>query len=291
MKEYADPRKRPEYALYQTQNEPFASEHYVEDARSFRGKEQTPPKKRKKKGRLSGGSAILLTVMITLLAFSLTLFTADLIGSGSGLRLYASLFQKASKTTSYYALYATHSEDMSVAYKNATVIREEGGAGYVMKEGDEYYVVLNVYAEESDAKKIAERKSNYGVLEIVVHDFNVKKQPSLSAAENTKDVYKEAYLALYEAANDLASGKYGKQDMLRALLASKEKVIAVEKNYAESIKGSEDSCAIEYKVILAEIRSAFENLEQNDEHAVADARYYAAMIIRSYALFSQKYFA
>ena len=79
--------------------------------------------------------------------------------------------------------------------------------------------------------------------------------------------------------------------MKRALLAFKEKVVTIENAYAETLMGTAETGAIEYKVILAEIRSSFENLERNDEKLVADARYYSVMIIRSYAQFTQKYFS
>ncbi len=232
-----------------------------------------------------------MTVMITLLCFSLTLVAADLIGSDTGINAYTSLFlKKKNNSAVYYAVYATKSEDMSISYKNAAVIRQEGGAGYVMKTGGVYYVVLNVYSEETDAKKVAERKSNYGISEIEILPFDIKKQPSLSAAENSKYLYKEAHKTLYEAANDLAAGNYQKEDMLRAVIQFKQKVVAEEAAFGESVRGKEDQVVIEYKVLLAEIRSAFENLEHNSDHLVSDARYYAAMIVRSVALFSQKYF-
>ena len=270
----------------------IASEHIVEDARSKPRERDSSVSPGKKKASYSKGKTIILTAMITLFAFSLTLIAADLIGSGGGIALYTNLFHKKNKThsVSYYAVYATHSADMSISYKNATVIREEGGAGYVMKESEEYYVILNLYDTIDKAKNVTERKANYGILEIKIPDFNVKKQPLLASAESSKDLYKEAYLTLYNAANNLASGKYQKEDMRRVLLAYKERVIAEETSYSQRIGGTEDTCSIEYKVILAEIRSAFENLEKSDDHLVSDARYYSVMIVRSYALFAEKYF-
>ena len=265
-------------------------EHFVEDART-KPRPDMPKEERSDKRKFSKGKTILLTVMITLLAFSLSLVAADILGNG-GIRLYTSLFNK-NKTgvVTYYAVYATHSTDMSVSYKNASVVREEGGAGYVMKEGDEYYVVLNIYDDEENAKRVSERKANYGIIELEVYDFDVEKQPSLADAEIGKDLYREAYLTLYQAANDLASGKYAKEDMKRALASTKQKVTTVENAYSEKVTGITDTPAIEFKVMLAEIRSSFENLEQNDERLVADARYFSVMIVRSYADFTRKYFS
>ena len=279
------------HSNYPFNGEIAPTEHFVLDART-KPRKDTPTHDNGEKKPFSKGKTILLSVMITILAFSLTLIAADLFGNSSGIKIYTSLFYKDNKNaTTYYAVYATHSADMSLSYQNAAVIRKEGGAGYVMKEGDEYYVILNVYEDEENAKSISERKANYGILEIKVYDFDIDKQPSLKAAENSKYLYKEAYVTLYQAANDLASGKYAKDDMTRSLLSYKEKVVAIENAYAESISGSIDTACIEYKVILAEIRSAFDNLEHNAENLVADARYFSVMIVKSYALFTQKYFS
>ena len=272
-------------AYYAKQNEEYA-EHFVEDARSANS---LPQKSKKGKRRFGKGVTVLLTAAITLLCFSLTLVAADLIGGGS-LSAYTTLFQRKSNRIAYYAVYATRSSDMSISYKNATAVREQGAAGYVWKEKEEYYVVLNVYDTKNAAEKVTERSKNYGVLKIEFPHFDSKKNPSLAAAEQSKDLYKEAYAALYDAANDLSAGKYQKEDMLRLISSYKQKVIAAEGAYAEKIRGAEDTASIEYKVILAEIRSAFENLE-NSDRLVADARYYAVMIVRSFALFAQKYFS
>ena len=263
-----------------------STEHCVEDARSFPMAEKSLNRTKRPPCK---AHSVVLSAAIAILCFSLTLVAADLLSGRTGIAAYTALFQRKQKGVTYYAVYATHSEDMALCYKNASVVREEGGAGYVMKQGKEYYVVLNVYANESDAKKVKERKENYDILEITIPVIDFKKHNGLAVAENSKNLYKEAYYTLYEAANDLASGKYQKQDMLRAVASYKEKVIAVEDAYAKNTKGNEDPVAIEYKVILAEIRSAFENLQQNPDHLVSDARYYAAMIVRSFALFAQKY--
>ena len=236
----------------------------------------------------------LLVAMITLLCFSATLIAADLLSGRSGIAEYAALFTNAKKGSSlmtYYAVYASSSEDMGISYKNAAVIRAEGGAGYVMKEGDIYYVVLNLYQERGDAESVAARSASYGIREISFPPFDLSKAKSLASAEGSKNLYEEAYLTLYQAANNLASDKYGAEDFRRDLLKTKEEIAATESAYAESIRGKEETVTIEYKVLLSEIRSAFDNLTQSEDHLVSDARYYSVMIVHAYALFSRKYFS
>ena len=270
-----------------------AEEHLVEDVRSEKRRVfEKAESKRKKHKRKSRAKGFFLTAMITLFCFSATLFAADLLSGGSGIAAYASLFTKKQKNEGsvFYAVYATHDSDMGVSYKNASVIRQEGGAGYVMKRGEEYYVILNAYAEKSNAEKVASRQANYGITEIAVPSHSAKKNSSLLLAEKYKDLYKEAYETLYQAANDLAGNRYGEEDMKRVLRNFKERLLIAEANYAEDIRGKEDTPTIEFKVCLAEFRSAFENLLESSSSLVADARYYAVMILHTYSLFANKYY-
>lgn len=273
-------------------------EHLVEDVRSpkvlpkkpsEKGGAEKKIKKAKKKSR-----GILLAVMLTLLCFSATLFIADLLGDSSAISAYTSLFGKKKQATPdrsiFYAVYATHSSDMGVSYKNATAIRREGGAGYVMKIGEEYYVILNAYSSQSDAEKVAKKQANYEILEIIIPNYRAKEGNAVSAIEPYKDLYREAYDLLYESANHLAAGSYGEEDMKRTLRNYKERIAIAESNYAQAIRGKEETATIEYKVCLAEMRSAFENLLEHSTELVADARYYAVMILHSYSLFSEKHF-
>ena len=275
------------YTIYGRISSP--EDHFVEDARTF-GESEYPssdpdvPRKKRK------GISRFLTAVITILCFSLTLFLADVIVNKGGLSAYVALFSKERKEiVTFYAVYATHSTEMAISYKNAAAIREEGGAGYVLKTDEHYYVVLNAYESEEDAKSVASKRTNYEILPIEIPAYDVKHYPVLEAAEPTKELYLEAFRVLYQAANDLAKKEYRAEDMKRTLEVFKEKVVASETAYAEKIKGMEDNAAIEYKVVLAEIRSAFENLLSSSEKPVADARYYSVMILHQYSLFAKKF--
>ena len=266
------------------------SEHIVEDTRtapalrSDDGSRSQAQQRRPKRGKT------LMIVLITVFAFSLTLIAADLLTGKATIAEYVSLFtsKKTEKAEVYYAVYAMSTENMSLAYKNAATVRTEGGAGYVLKNETMYYVILNTYLNESDAKSVASKEANYGIYEIPTATIKLNID-GFSFPEQTKDVSREAYLVLYEAANDLASHKYGEEDMKRVLEKQREKVVTAMDLYAESIRGKEDNIRIDYKVLLSEIKGAFDNLLTNSNYLVADARYYAVMILHSYAQFTTKY--
>lgn len=264
-------------------------EHLVEDARTLPEKENDKTERKKPR---SPAIKTLLTIAITILCFSFTLIAADLFSGNASLAVYTSLFSKKKEIgNTYYAVYAAKSEDMSISYKNASAVRKEGGAGYVLKDGDIYYVILNVYENSEDAESVKKRNANYGTLQIFIPNFDKKLVPALSPAEASKDIFSEAYRTLYQAANTLASGNYKEEDMKRQLVDFREKTVTVENAYEASIRGEENNATIEYKVLLAQVRSAFENLTENSTSLVSDARYYSVMILHSYSIFSKKYFS
>ena len=266
-------------------------EHLVEDARSRHPAAKDFPINNNGKTKRHRRKGIFLTVLITILAFSATLFGADLFSSKTGVAAYVSLFtgKKNDDVVTYYAVYATSSEDMGISYKNAAAIRAEGGAGYVLKKGDLYYVFLNAYAKQSDAEKVAKKDANYSIYEITIPAIKKKKKNDLLIDQTTENLYRDTYLLLYRSANDLASGSIAEEDVKRNLQLQKERIVAAESAYCEKIKGKEDNGKIEFKVFLAQTRSALENLCGETTTLVADIRYYSIMILNAYALFVDKY--
>ena len=265
-------------------------EHVVEDARTGRLPDRTRSNRAHNDKKRYSRTRILITVLITIFAFSLTLFGADILSGRSSIAEYVSLFtgKKNEKNTTFYAVYAMSTENMALAYQNASAVRSEGGAGYVLKDQNTYYVILNVYLTESDARSVAAKEANYGIYEMISLPLNTENEEE-SLFSTTEDLYSESYLLLYETANDLASKKYGEEDMKHILQKQREKIAAASESYAEKIRGKEDNYLIEYKVLLAEIKSAFDNLLSVSKNLVADARYYAAMILHSHCLFTKKY--
>ena len=279
------------YTVYGTISSP-EGEHCVEDMRTQKreaiGSQEVKTRKPMRKSGKHKGALIISAI---LLCFSLTVVVADILSGHSTLSDYTALFGKKSEDiTSFYAVYATHSEDIGISYKNAAVIRGEGGAGYVMKQGNEYYVVVNVYEKRSDAEKIVEKNPQFAIKELSVYDFSAEADSSLAYAENSKDLYKKAYDTLYNAANRLAAKEYETTDMKSELNATRNEIATYEESFKSDLNGKEDSAGIEYKVQLKAMQSAFDNLLSHEDGLVSEARYYAAMIVHSYSLFSEKYY-
>ena len=281
------------YTVYGTIS-PQNEEHTVEDARTPKQLPQESKnvrKKEKQKSKIKKSRKRAIIVCVTIFLFSLTVFLADIISGNASFATYASLFKKDKLNyTPYYAVYATHSEDMGISYRNASVIHKEGGAGYVLKNEDMYYVIVSVYSDKKDAQSVIDKNDNYAMLTLKVYDYSYERQPSLVHMESGKDLYKKTYEALYSIGNELAAGKYGNDEMKKKIIPLREELAAYEESYKASISGKEDTAEIEFKVQLKEMISAFDNMTSIENGSAAEARYYSAMIIHSYSIFSEKYF-
>ncbi|GEM_PF-3321858 len=287
------------YAVYGTISSP-EEEHAVEDARTRKGEPPERPREKnhrtekepnvKKRER----SGTILITLIAILCFSATVFAADLMSGSGSFSSYASIFlgKKEKKNyDSYYLVYATHSEDMGISYKNAAAVRKEGGAGYVIKLENEYYVALNAYERKEDANVVSERSLGYGVYELKLLRFDKKKASDLSAAEKSESVYKKICSALYESANLLSESACSPTDVKAALLPLKEELGALEEAFEKGANEKESTAFIDYKVLLRTMKAALENLLSEEKDLVSLLRYYSVSILHSQALFREKYFS
>ena len=266
-------------------------EHAIEDVRSPREMNVRNSVERENKKKHCGrGRKGTIAICIAIFLFSVTVFLADVLSGASTLSDYVALFTAADSGETYYAVYATHSQDAGISYKNAAAIQAEGGAGYVMKRGEEYYVIVSAYSSEKEAKNVTDKHAGYGITKIKIPAFSCSAHPTLAAAERGKDLYHKAYETLYNAANEMATGTYGTAEMKKILSSMREEIAAYEESYRTSISGKEDAAGIEYKVQLKEMLAAFDNLLAHENDLVAEARYYSVMILHSYSLFAEKYY-
>lgn len=274
-------------------------EHSVEDARTKKrdplSDERTNEKTRKKRKRANGNrTGLLLVISITILCFCLTVVAADLFSGKASLSTYANLLLgRKDKTnhTVYYLVCATRDADMGVAYKNAAAIRKEGGAGYVLKSGEDYYVVLNAYEKKEDAEKIRDKQGNYGILELKLPAFDLEKAKGLKGATLSETLYEKVFRTLYETANAYQRGVYSADDVKIRLNPIKEEVAACEEAFERSASDLASTVVLDYKVLLRTMKSSLENILSSESDPLSLLRYYAVSVLHSQSLFREKYFA
>lgn len=115
----------------------------------------------------------------------------------------------------YYYIYYKSQDDAYSASSISSTVQSYGGAGYVVKNGDKYYITVACYYDLQDAQSVCEnllrRGLDCGVLEVETGGFTLSSDSAKSNAEryagnlNTLD---ELSLLCYETANFLDTGGY-----------------------------------------------------------------------------------
>jgi hypothetical protein len=167
----------------------------------------------------SGSKSGLLTIAFILLSFALTLVFSEILGGSGVMRaMQASLRNEESAATAeaYYFLaegaYETRLDAEAVVPMN----KAQGGAGYVYKGADGYYVVATVSYKKDDAEAIAEKNASLKMLTLTRSDITIANATDAQITA-TKRLNKDAYMlinSLIDIANTAAAG-----DANSALLA------------------------------------------------------------------------
>ena len=291
--------KYDDYTVFGTISSSEEVEHSVEDARTKkrdtgRGERAEDTKQNEPKRKNGNKTGFFLVICITVLCFCLTAVAADLFSGNATFSTYANLlFGKTDKANYavYYLVYATKGEDMGLAYKNASAIRKEGGAGYVLKSGESYYAVLNAYEKKEDAEKIANKQANYGIFELKLLAFDLEKAKGLKGAATNENLYEKVFRTLYETATAYQKGIYSEDNVKFALNSIKEEIAVAEESFERSSGNPAANAVLDYKVLLRTMKSSIENILSSESDPLSLLRYYAVSILHSQALFREKYFS
>lgn len=125
-----------------------------------------------------------------------------------------------------YYFVCMYSADNSVSASSLSgTVSDFGGAGYVLKHNDSYYVTVSCYYNENDAitvnDNLKKRGLNCIILNVEVNDFKVpssaKKNSELYLG-NLNTLSSLASLA-YECANNLDTGEYGQNQAKNVVTA------------------------------------------------------------------------
>lgn len=127
------------------------------------------------------------------------------------------------KMTFYYVCYNSPPDAQS-ASSVSSVVQSYGGAGYIIKSGDNYYVTISCYYERRDADGVASSLNKKGlgcsVVEVTAGDYELR-----GSAKRYSEKYKgnlETLLSLSRLCYDLANsldGYSASQSSARAVLS------------------------------------------------------------------------
>lgn len=115
-----------------------------------------------------GNGLFVLTVLI--LCTAIVFAVANSFGGGFLSEYVSALF----KGNSYnYYLVAAEFSSRELAYANSAIVKEGGGSGYIMQDGN-YFVVYSLYSDKGAANKVAAKNNRTFVKEISYKSKNTE---------------------------------------------------------------------------------------------------------------------
>ena len=124
-------------------------------------------KRRKKNGLWK---KVLLTAVVVLLLFSITLLFVDFFTNGSVLQYVVSAFRGSDYE---YSFVVVECGKKDYAYAQSLLAKQGGGAGYVMTDGDKFLVAYGVYCDRASAERVSQKNATTYVKNIGFSSKNV----------------------------------------------------------------------------------------------------------------------
>lgn len=245
-------------------------------------------KKRKKMGRFRKVLIVSLLFIISVLS---TIVASDIITQGSLMGTLSVWAERSMMQYTYFALVIGQYDDLAQAKIQATQLRLQGGAGYIVQSGAQYWVIADAYEQEQDAQDVARKYSNAAVIELSQPKINYKRYDAKyrGTLEGYMDYSYTACDQMYRIATQLADGQISTAkalDEIYLLKLQMQREIDQFRPFAEQV-GSEDMTKIlaDMQIIV----SVLDTMAQQTDYALlADLRYYRVQLLYNFAALSAK---
>jgi hypothetical protein len=205
--------------------------------------------KKAAKGAYDKGNALAVAAIV--LCFMLTIALTGLLSGGG----FLSALSWNGDGTTYYAVAGGCYGDITLAKEDARIVRGRGGAGFVLSRENLHHVLLNAYAQKSDAESVVRKQSDGAyIIEIYIppYDYSWCKNGEREAAETALRAIHGAYSSLYQIGNSLDGGELSQADAKIKLTIEQGKLEAERAKFCAALSGnSENGVKLESGLISA----------------------------------------
>lgn len=253
-------------------------------------------KRRLKKSKFRSALYALLLIVI---CFCATLLSCDFLTGGKVMSevTNAVLFNQKEYYRVYYAVQLFEFKTLAEAQSASEEIREKNGAGYIIKDGNNYLVIGGIYKNKEDAESVRKNLENDDFTATVIFSVPVK---NISVSLFPEDVQTEAELAfkyffvvtdkLFEISNDLDKGLTDDETAVSNIKNLLKNLTVLQENFnGKSALYETNVEVIRFKAQLNAVVASVENLLNtaiSRPNLLCDIRYTAALIVvttRSYS--------
>lgn len=246
----------------------------------------TKDRKQKKQKRTSGKhnkNGVFITVII-LLCFLITAASAELL-TNNYLTNELFSFKRANIRASYYALVGAPHNLREDALPEAILVRQGGGASYILEKDAKFYVIYNVYLDKDAAKAVEAKNKGTNIMALDINKLESKNIDTdlLVKLEEAAQLCESTITALYTVASAMEKQEINIFDAQMRLGELKTPILHYKQSmYSDNIIAKDrDFILLQVEMMMGSIDST---LAANPSPLtfLSDLRYIQMNIIRVY---------
>lgn len=211
---------------------------------------------------------MILILSFIALCVGLSLFASTKIPSLVGINT-ANMFN----TKKLYAISVGSFNDYSSASILSETILKQGGAGKVIKNGNEYIVLLSCYETEKDANNVIINLSDSGVeasiFELTLNGLNLKVDIDYDKKvilKNSINLFYDSYKDLYELSINYDNKTLTKVEALEEINRLIDKVNKVYTQFNASVRSAINATGVYLQIFISELIDSLTNLSNCQEN-------------------------
>lgn len=221
-----------------------------------------------------------IVICTVVLCFMLTLGLCYAF-SGEG---FLQAFASKGGGESYFAVAEGGYSDLSLARSSADLIKQRGGAGYVMNV-DGIEVIVAVYPDRASAeavlKKLGGGSTYVKQIDIAAGSFKWREKEYEQTVNSAMSYFKTAFETLYGVSNKLNDGNMGIEDAKMQIRVLYSRIEDLKSDFYKNIADCKDKQVTEIKLALVTALALLDNIDFDGSLnlCVSSVRYQAVQLV------------
>ena len=187
---------------------------------------------------------------------------------------------------SYFAVSIKSAQSYNELGKDVNTLKLQDGAGYVLKNGDKFFLIANVYATKNDAQSVLEKLNieSASVVEIRLEKLIISSEYSskqIEALKNALCLVNDAYNSLSNIVISLDRGEILDAEARQKLKLFEETCRVKKESFSNAFQNDYQNLTTRVKIFLSETISNISSLAIS-QNLSSDIKYQTVSILSSF---------
>ena len=191
----------------------------------------------------------------------------------------------------YFAVSVESSDSHFEASKNASTLKLQDGAGYVLKKNEKFFLIVGVYSTRDDAQKVLEKlnSNNASIVEICLEKLIISSSynsQQIEALKSALSLVDDAYSSLSEIVISLDRAEILDAEARQKLKLFEETCRLRKESFSKAFQNDYQNLITRVKIFLSETISNISTLSIS-QNLSSDIKYQTVSILSSFLSLEQ----